>query len=148
MAAVSLTPADLAPFAVIDEAKAQAMIDDALARAARVAPCILDADLSVANAAAAKAILREVVLRKNEAGSGAMQSQQAGPFGVTLDTRQPAKTLFWPVEISELQSICADHNEVEDNTSGAFEVDTMPASAGVYGVDYWWTGPDSTSTVF
>lgn len=27
-------------------------------------------------------------------------------------------------------------------TSGkAFEVDTMPASAGVYGVDYWWSSP-------
>jgi hypothetical protein len=25
----------------------------------------------------------------------------------------------------------------------AFEVDTMPASAGVYGVDYWWSGPDT-----
>ena len=30
------------------------------------------------------------------------------------------------------------------STSGkAFEVDTMPASAGVYGVDYWWSGPDT-----
>jgi hypothetical protein len=28
-------------------------------------------------------------------------------------------------------------------TGKAFEVDTMPASAGVYGVDYWWSGPDS-----
>lgn len=25
----------------------------------------------------------------------------------------------------------------------AFEVDTMPSSAGVYGVDYWWSTPDS-----
>ena len=25
----------------------------------------------------------------------------------------------------------------------AFEVDTMPADAGVYGVDYWWSSPDS-----
>ena len=28
-------------------------------------------------------------------------------------------------------------------TGKAFEVDTMPASAGVYGVDYWWSGPDT-----
>jgi hypothetical protein len=27
----------------------------------------------------------------------------------------------------------------------AFEVDTMPADAGVYGVDYWWSAPDQTS---
>ena len=26
-------------------------------------------------------------------------------------------------------------------TGKAFEVDTMPASAGVYGVDYWWSSP-------
>ena len=25
----------------------------------------------------------------------------------------------------------------------AFEVDTMPSGAGVYGVDYWWSGPDT-----
>jgi hypothetical protein len=145
---VSLDTDDLAPFATIDADKAQAMIDDTLARAARVAPCILDADLSEANAAAAKAILRDVVLRKNDAGTGAMQSQTAGPFGVSLDTRQPVRTLFWPSDISELQSICADHNGDVDNTSGAFEIDTAPATSGVYGVDYWWTGPDSTSTTF
>lgn len=149
MAAVSLEPADLTPFAVIDEAKAQAMIDDALARAARVAPCILDDTLTAANAAAAKAVLREVVLRKNDSGTGALASQTAGPFGATLDTRQPVKTLFWPSDIAELQSICADHNEETDNTTGAFEIDTIPSTAtGVYGVDYWWTGPDSTSTTF
>lgn len=28
----------------------------------------------------------------------------------------------------------------------AFEVDTMPATAGVYGVDYWWVAPDETAT--
>lgn len=147
MAAVSLTTSDLSPFATIVTAKAQAMIDDALARAARFAPCILDTDLSAANAAAAKAVLRDVVLRKNDAGTGVLAEQHTGPFGVTLDTRQPAKTLFWPSEIAELQSICADHNELP-HTSGAYEVDTMPSDAGVYGVDYWWTGPDSTSTVF
>lgn len=148
MPAVELTPDDLAPFATIDETKAQAMIDDALARAVRFAPCLTDEDLSEGNAAAAKAVLREVVLRKNDSGSGALQSQTAGPFGQVLDTRQPRRTLFWPSEIGELQSICADHND-EDDVAGAFEVDTMPSTAtGVYGVDYWWTGPDSTSTTF
>lgn len=30
-----------------------------------------------------------------------------------------------------------------DRGGRAFEVDTMPPSAGVYGVDYWWGSPDS-----
>lgn len=25
----------------------------------------------------------------------------------------------------------------------AFEIDTLPPDAGVYGVDYWWSSPDS-----
>ena len=142
MAAVELTPDDLTAFASIDEAKAQAMIDDALALAALVAPCIILEDF--AYAAAAKAILRGAILRWHEAGSGALQAQQAGPFGQTLDTRQQRRGMFWPSEIESLQQLCLDGNP----SGGAFEVDTMPASAGVYGVDYWWTGPDSTSTEF
>ncbi len=35
-----ISPSDLAPFAEIDDSKAQAMIDDALALATRIAPCI------------------------------------------------------------------------------------------------------------
>lgn len=147
MPAVELTPDDLEPFATIPEAKALVMIEDALARAARVAPCILEDDLSETNAAAAKAVIRDAILRRNDQGTGALSSQVAGPFGQTLDTRQPSRTLFWPSEVSELQGICSDHNNTAP-TSGAFEVDTMPATAGVYGRDYWWTGPDSTSTVF
>lgn len=104
MAAVSLAPSDLTPFAVIDATKAQAMIDDALALAARVAPCIL-AD-TFAYAAAAKAILRGAILRWNDSGSGALQAQTAGPFGQTLDTRQVRKGMFWPSEIEQLQELC------------------------------------------
>ena len=142
MAAVTLTPADLTAFATIDVVKAQAMIDDALALAALVAPCITSTDFEYA--AAAKAILRGAILRWNEAGSGAMQEQHAGPFGQSIDTRQQRRGMFWPSEIESLQQLCLDGNP----TGGAFEVDTTPAGAGVYGVDYWWTGPDSTSTVF
>jgi hypothetical protein len=143
VAAVELTPADLVPFAEISEAKAQAMIDDALAYAALVAPCILDDDFEYA--AAAKAILRGAVLRWNEAGTGALQQQTAGPFGETYDTRQARRGMFWPSEIEALQQLCIDGNP----SGGAFEIDTVPSTAtGVYGVDYWWTGPDSTSTEF
>lgn len=32
------------------------------------------------------------------------------------------------------------------STAGkAFEIDTMPATAGVYGVDYWWSSPTDMS---
>lgn len=127
MPAVTLTPADLTPFATIEVTKAQEMIDDALARAARVAPCIRDTTLSDDNSRAARAVIRDAILRKNEAGSGAAQSHTAGPFGVTLDTRQPHRVLFWPSEEDELRSICRDHAGIAQG--GAFVVDTTPSTA-------------------
>lgn len=120
MPAVELTTADLAPFATIPEAKAQAMIDTALARAARVAPCIREDSLTDDNAEAAKGVIRDAVLRWNDSGGGMVQYQTAGPFSQSLDTRQPRKALFWPSEIEELQAICADHNGV--TKSGAFSI--------------------------
>ncbi len=121
MAAVTLTPEDLEPFATIELAKAEAMIADALALAAQVAPCILTAEFLYP--AAAKAVLRRAVVRWHEAGSGARTTQAAGPFQETLETR-PSRGLFWPSEINELAALCAD------STSGkAFEVDTLPTGA-------------------
>jgi hypothetical protein len=100
-----LTPDDLTPFATIDATKAQAMIDDAEAMAVLAAPCIA-AD-GFTNTSAVKAILRGAVIRWNDAGSGALQAQTAGPFGQTLDTRQERRGMFWPSEIVQLQSLCA-----------------------------------------
>lgn len=120
MPAVSLTTADLAPFADIESAKAQAMIDDTLARAARVAPCILEDAFE--HAGAAKAILRSAILRWHESGGGMVQQQTAGPFSQSLDTRQPRKSLFWPSEVDELQALC----RTEGKSSGAFTIDTTP----------------------
>jgi hypothetical protein len=113
-----MTPDDLTPFATIDATKAQAMIDDALALAARVAPCILEDTFTYD--AAAKAILRGAILRWNEAGTGAMQQQTAGPYGMTVDTRQQRKGMFWPSEIEQLQDLCKG-----EETSGAFAIDTV-----------------------
>jgi hypothetical protein len=118
VAAVTLTPFDLAPFAVISEDKAFAMIEDALAISARIAPCILEAEFSYA--AAAKAVLRGAILRWNEAGTGALSAESAGPFSGTIDTRQPRRNLFWPSEITQLQDMCKG-----DETSGAFQIDTV-----------------------
>ncbi len=118
MPAVTVVLADLSPFAAIDAVKAQAMIDDALALAARVAPCILEAEFTYD--AAAKAVIRGAILRWNEAGTGAASSLQAGPFGQTLDTRQTRKGMFWPTEIEQLQELCRG-----DALLGAFNVDTV-----------------------
>lgn len=116
MPAVEITPADLAPFATIDPAKAAAMIEDALGMAAMLAPCILDADF--AHPAAAKALLRAALLRWHEAGSGSVQQLTAGPYGAGMDTRIPRRGLFQPAEIDQLQSMC------RDSGSGAYAVDT------------------------
>lgn len=99
-----LDPTDLAPFATIDSAKADAMIEDAEAMALLAAPCVA-AD-GFAHGTAVKAILRGAVLRWNDSGSGALQAQNAGPFGQTIDTRQERRGMFWPSEIVALQNLC------------------------------------------
>ena len=120
MPAVNLDLFDLSPFATIEEEKAQLMIDDALALAALVAPCILEDTFT--HAAAAKAILRGAILRWNESGTGASVQQSAGPFSQTMDTRQQRRSMFWPTEIEQLQELCK-----QGGSSGAFALDTLPA---------------------
>ena len=124
---------DLTPFADIDETKAEAMIADAVAQAILVAPCLAhdvdlgpddsDAELDEHQRAAVKSILRGAILRWNDSGSGAFTQQQAGPFGVTVDTRQQRRSRFWPSEIEQLEKICA---AVGGGESGAFSIDTAP----------------------
>lgn len=133
MPAVTITPADLAPFAQIDPEKAQAMIDDALALAARVAPCINDTAFEYDDAA--KAILRGAILRWNEAGTGSVQYQTGGPYSVSIDTKQPRRGMFWPSEISELAALCSDNA----NAGKAFEIDTVPPDVTGNG---YWSAPD------
>ena len=128
MAAVSLTPEDLAPFASISEAKALVMIEDAMALAARVAPCIISADF--AHDGAARAILRRVVLRWNDQGSGALTTESVDDYSGTVDTRQPSRNLFWPSEITQLQELCKT-----GEASGAFSVDTVSVSPLVQHAD-------------
>lgn len=125
-----LNVTDLAPFATIDNAKADAMIEDAEAMALLAAPCI--ASVGFAYTTAVKAILRGAVLRWNDAGSGALQAQQAGPFGQTLDTRQERRGMFWPSEIVALQSLCAD------SQGGVYSV----SLAGANRADGYWSQPN------
>lgn len=106
MPAVTLTLFDLQPFAEIDPDKATVMIEDAIAMAARVAPCITDPLFE--HDAAARAIIRGAILRWHDSGTGAFVQQQAGPYGATMDTRQPRKGMYWPSEIEQLQELCSD----------------------------------------
>lgn len=149
MAAVSIVPDDLAPFAEIPEAKALAMIADAMALAARVAPCITDADFAYPDAA--KAVLRRAVLRWNEAGTGALTQETLGSdYSYSTDTRDQRGSrsgLFWPSEIEALQDLCKG-----EDTSGAFSIDPSPASSIVhadicalnFGATYCSCGADLT----
>ena len=142
MAAVTITTDDLAPFADIEQAKADAMIEDALARAALIAPCILDDDFT--QTAAAKAIIRGAILRWNDAGTGGIVQQTVGPFSETVDTSQSRRSLFWPSEIVELQRLCAS------SPDGAFTIDTAPKLGNGhslicsinFGADYCSCGAD------
>lgn len=74
-----------------------------------------------------KLVLVGAVKRWAETSSGAYQSQQAGPFGVTLDTRQRTGFNLWPSEIEALQDLCATAT-----TAGAFSVDTAPSLSGTH----------------
>lgn len=130
-----ITPDDLSPFASIEDAKAEAMIADAEAQAILTAPCLPTLTVvpddetpeqeaaRLAKLAAIKSILRSSILRWNDSGSGAVQSQQAGPFGQTLDTRVQRRGMFWPSEIDQLESMCASAS------SGAFSIDTAPCGS-------------------
>ena len=121
MTAVSLTTTDLAPFAEIPTAKAEAMIADALAMARLAAPCIDDADFAYPDAA--KAVIRGAILRWNDAGTGVQTqvSDTVGPFQHAESYQQPQRrALFWPSEIDQLKKLCAD-----SSSSKAWGYDTV-----------------------
>ena len=136
------------PSAIQANESVELLVAGANAMASRVAPCLASTDPAPTDdqLAEARLVLVGAVRRWAESGSGSLSAQVAGPFGQTIDTRQKTGFNLWPSEIESLQEIC--RAEGTGGTGRAFEVDTMPANAGVYGVDYWWTGPDTTSTVF
>lgn len=135
---------DLTPFAEIPEAKAAEMIADAESQAILTAPCITsltetppaetapERQLREAKAGAVKAILRAAILRWNDAGSGAVQTEVTGPFS-TMAVPQARRSMFWPSEIADLQAICKDRD-----AGKAFEVDTAPPDSG----RGYWSAPD------
>lgn len=99
--------------------------------------------------AEAKLVLIGAISRWVEAGSGALQSQTAGPFGITMDTRQkPSGYNLWPSEIEGLQEICTSGT---DSSSGAFSIRPsgscsahMPWCSLMLGANYCSCGADLT----
>lgn len=113
------------PTAIQSAEMIDAMVAGANARATRVAPCLASTDPapSADQLAEAKLVLIGAVKRWAEAGSGALQSQTAGPFGMTVDTRQRGGYNLWPSEIQELQAICSSGPVGRQ----AFSIDTAPS---------------------
>ena len=115
-----LIPSDLEPFASIEVVKALALIEDATEFAVLEAPALADEDeLSDRQRAQAKAGLRGAVLRRNDAGSGVVQTKQLGSASETIDTAR-SRSFFTESEIDQLQKIVQDAG-----SSGAFSIDTV-----------------------
>ena len=96
----------------VSEEMAAAMIRAVTARAVGIAPCIADEGLSEAQTELVRAIILDAATRWASTGGGAVQSQTAGPFGYTVDTRQDRKGTFLRSEFDDLRAIC-------DELSGA-----------------------------
>lgn len=97
----------------------------------------------------AKLVLLGAVKRWIEAGAGAFQAQQAGPFGVTVDTRQRTGFNLWPSEITALQDICTSGTTA---SGGAFSISPsgsdsvhMPWCSLAFGATYCSCGADLTN---
>lgn len=99
--------------------------------------------------AEAKLILVGAVKRWAEASSGALSTQQAGPFAVGFDTRQRTGFNLWPSEIESLQALCASATKAT-----AFSLDTAPSLSGIhmpwcavnFGATYCSCGADIAGT--
>lgn len=124
MAAVTLSSDDVLVFLPdADTAQVDALVTGALARAALVAPCILEADFDYEDAA--RGIIIDAILRRMETGAGALSMQQAGPFQQAMDTRTSPRELYWPGEIVELQRLCA----TASTSGGALPSGNFPTTA-------------------
>lgn len=130
-----ISPSDLAPFATIDQATADAMIQDAEAQACMVAPCLADpaAPLTDGHRAAVLAILRRAILRWHEVGTGVVTQAGAGPFQQSIDTTRSApRGLFWPSEITDLQAICKSVGDTSAPSRKVFTISTGRTSLAVH----------------
>lgn len=103
-----------------DEEVVAQLIEDAWALALDVAPCIGEDGFD--REGAAKAILRNVILRWAEMGTGEATTQQASIYSQTIDTRQRRTRLLQPTDIADLQRLCG-----KGSGRKAFTISRMPA---------------------
>ncbi|WP_418061736.1 hypothetical protein [Pimelobacter simplex] len=114
------------PASMQDDELIDVMVAAANAAAVRVAPCLGWDGTDPAKPAPtpeqlaeAKLILIGAVSRWVAAGAGAFTQQTAGPFSVSVDTRQRGGYRLWPSEIGDLQAIC----KPESGETAAYMVD-------------------------
>lgn len=115
-----IEPEDLEPFADIDPAKAEAMIEDAEAMALLTAPCLSDLEAEDPKRGSVKAVARTAILRWNDAGTGAIQQVSSGPFQQSAQP-QARRAMFYPSEIEHLRNLCKG-----GSNGKAFAIDTVP----------------------
>lgn len=108
MAAITVTRGEVQAFLPgASDAIVDALIEGTLARAALLAPCLLDDDdLTDTQIAAARDILLGVIIRAVEAGSGETINIIAGPFQQGFDSQKRRNARFKPDEIRDLQALC------------------------------------------
>lgn len=147
--AVIITESDL-PSAIQASESIELMVAGANAKASRVAPCLASTDPYPTDdqLAEARLILVGAVKRWVETGAGAAQTQQAGPFAQTIDTRQRTGYNLWPSEIEGLQAVCA--GEDTSNTAFSFRPGGSTSShmtwcALAFGALYCSCGSDLTN---
>lgn len=129
-----IEPTDL-PSAVQAAELVDLMVAGANASAKRVAPCLAwdgDADSdepapSEDTLNEAKLILVGAIVRWSEAGTGSVQQKTAGPFGISIDTKQASTGYrLRPTEIEDLQALC----KTDDSGGGLQAVDTVMDCGG------------------
>lgn len=94
------------PFDAAQTERAVQMIEDVTAIAVQVAPGLGLVTASAGALAAARAILSQAVIRNLKSDNGQLASQSAGPFTMTLDTRnRDGWSLLTKTERSQLVSL-------------------------------------------
>lgn len=117
-------PIDFSDLAVFDEdipeERAEAMIATVWARTRTLAPCLSEADveLNADQFENVKSVVRDVVLRWAELGTGVASSRTAGDYSESYNGGGSGG-LFRPGEIRELQAVCS---EVRRPTQRAYSV--------------------------
>lgn len=107
----------------VDADTVQDYIEDAWANATRVAPCISSEDFDdEEKIGQITAILRSVILRWHESGTGGTTGKVAGPYQLQLSEQPKRGYLLQPSEVVDLSSFC--------KTQGRpFSIDTVPYDA-------------------